>query len=101
MEINLTKGDGVINLDFHGEMTIYDAQQCKNVLLEALRLSEVVNLDLSDVSEIDTAGVQILTSLVQSAKKTNREVFISEPGQAFGAVIHLCNLGSDLGLASD
>jgi anti-anti-sigma factor len=101
MEINITKGDGAINLDFHGEMTIYDAQQCKNVLLEALKQCEVVSLDLSDVSEIDTAGVQILTSLVQSAKKMDREVFISESGQAFGAVIHLCNLGSDLGLTSD
>lgn len=43
-----------------GEMTVYRAAELKPVLLQAARDGAAPALDLSAVTEIDTAGVQLL-----------------------------------------
>ena len=49
-----------------GELTIYRADEIKSLLLAALAEPGDLELDLSGVSEIDTAGLQLL----MLAKKT-------------------------------
>lgn len=43
-----------------GEMTIYRAAELKQAFLVALATHSVLEVDLSGVTEIDTAGVQLL-----------------------------------------
>ena len=43
------------------ELTIYHAMDQKQQLLDALANSQALELDLSQVAEIDTAGLQLLT----------------------------------------
>ena len=47
-------------LEIAGEMTIYRAAELKALLLDAVDKQAQVDVDLSQVSEIDTAGVQLL-----------------------------------------
>lgn len=46
-----------------GELTIYTARELKDKLLMTLSMIEELELDLSEVSEIDAAGLQLLVML--------------------------------------
>jgi len=55
-------------LRVEGEMTIYRAHELKGMLLPAAASRDVLELDLSGVSDIDSAGLQLL----MLAKKVSR-----------------------------
>ncbi len=55
-------------LAIDGELTIYRAAELKPVLLGALNGHTAVEIDLSAVSEIDTAGVQLLMLAKRTAQ---------------------------------
>jgi anti-anti-sigma factor len=50
-----------------GELTIYTALEQKETLLTGLSATEELELDLSGVSEIDAAGLQLLVMIKQQA----------------------------------
>lgn len=50
-----------------GELTIYTALELKEKLLAGLAEAEELELDLSEVSEIDAAGLQLLVMIKQEA----------------------------------
>ena len=50
-------------------MTIYQAQAQKDLLLSALAGTDSLELDLSRVAEIDTAGLQILMLVKREAAR--------------------------------
>ena len=54
---------GVCRIAIAGEITIYSAVELKSKLLEAVGGSEVVECDLTDISDFDSAGVQLLEVL--------------------------------------
>ena len=65
-----------------GEMTIYNAVDTKKTLLESLHNYEEVGVDLSRISEIDTAGLQLLVLARREAAmlgKKLRLINISDP----------------------
>jgi len=45
---------------FEGDMTIYNAESFKQDLFAVIEKKKNVNVDLTDVSEFDTAGLQAL-----------------------------------------
>ncbi|NYE63992.1 anti-anti-sigma factor [Duganella sp. 1224] len=57
-----------------GEMTIYRAADLKVTVLEALRKTRVLDIDLSGVTELDTAGLQVLMLAKQTAAAEQREL---------------------------
>jgi anti-sigma B factor antagonist len=85
----------VLNLD--GELTIYRAAEIKQTLLAALDASAVVEVDLSKVSELDSAGVQLLMLAKQTATAANRELRLTAHSPAVLDVMDLLNLGSYFG----
>ena len=58
----------------HGAMTIYDAMAGKNALLDALSRSHELEIDLSGVTEIDTAGIQLFVMLKRAALSAQKQV---------------------------
>lgn len=58
MTCEVEKQDGVIRI--RGELTVYEAALVKDELFEALQGEANVCIDLSGVSEVDTAGLQVL-----------------------------------------
>lgn len=55
-------------LRLDGECTIYRAAELKPLLLQALRPGATLALDLAEISEIDTAGVQLLLLAQREAR---------------------------------
>lgn len=55
-----TTTDGAVHLIFDGPMTIYNAGEVKKQLMSSLQNASILELDLSHVGEMDTAGFQLL-----------------------------------------
>ena len=79
------------------DMTIYNALDQKQELLDALSISDDVELDLSQVGEIDTAGLQLLILLKKEAQRIGKRVIIVAHSQPVRSLIDFCNLAADLG----
>jgi anti-anti-sigma factor len=58
MSCEVEKRDGVIHV--RGEMTIYGAAALKDSLFAALDGGSDIVIDLAEVSEVDTTGIQLL-----------------------------------------
>jgi anti-anti-sigma factor len=79
------------------DLTIYHALDQKNILLDALSTTDDLELDLLRISEIDTAGLQLLILLKKEAQRTGKQVSIVAHSQAVRSVIDFCNLATELG----
>lgn len=93
MTINVTDKDGVVHIAIQGEMTIYTAMAQKNKLVEYLKPDIELHLDLSAVSEIDSAGLQLLLWLKQEVAELN----LIQHSRAVVDVFELLNLASHFG----
>ena len=82
-----------------GEMTIYTCGQLKPLLLAELAAHpDAIRLDLSQVVELDTAGLQLLMTARRFATEAGRDLKITQPSQVVADVLELCKLDSQWGL---
>ena len=65
-----------------GELSVAGASELKNVLLEALETGEPAVADLSAVSAIDLAGLQLLCSAHRTFRGRESSFEVSERSQA-------------------
>ena len=79
------------------DLTIYHALEQKHRLLDALSSADELELDLMQVGDIDTAGLQLLILLKKDAQRTGKRLAIVAHSQAVRAVIDFCNLAAELG----
>jgi anti-anti-sigma factor len=78
-------------------MTIYNAALQKTMLLEALSDCQELNLDLSQVSEMDTAGFQVLLLVKRESLKANKTVRLSAHSKSVTGLLDLYNMASYFG----
>ncbi|MFT3931949.1 MAG: STAS domain-containing protein [Spongiibacteraceae bacterium] len=79
-----------------GELTIYTAAEMKEKFGGLLN-SEAIEIDLAQVSEIDTAGLQLLLLLQRECAKTNKSLVFSNPSEAVLSCWNMCNLKENFG----
>lgn len=79
------------------DLTIYHALEQKQLLLDALAATGELELNLAQVSEIDTAGLQLLVLLKREAQRAGKQVRIVAHSQAVSSVIDFCNMAADFG----
>ena len=75
-------------------MTIYNAAAQKHILLDALADCDELNLDLSGVSEMDTAGFQLLLLIKLEALKANKTVRLTAHSKTVTEMLDLYNMAS-------
>jgi anti-sigma B factor antagonist len=89
-------------LAIEGEMTIYRALELKDVLLGALRAAGAagaeLRLDLGRVSEIDSAGVQLLMLVKHLAQSHGQVVRLTAISPAVRSVAEVLCLEEELGI---
>jgi len=61
-------------LVLEGEVSIYQAQEIRERLQNALDQFAVIELDLSGVTELDTAGFQLLAQMKRDCNKAGKEL---------------------------
>lgn len=60
MPINVTMEKDDCKMQIEGEMTIFAAQELKDSMLPPLLRARITEIDLSQVTEIDSAGLQLM-----------------------------------------
>src|SRR3954464_14037954 len=84
--------DDVLRIAIEGEMTIYRAADLKLTVLEALRKTRVLEIDLSGVTELDTAGLQVLMLAKQTASAEQRELRLLQHSPAVVEIFEMLDL---------
>ena len=88
---------GHCNMNINENMTIYNATAQKQRLLEALGNCQELDLDLSQVSEMDTAGFQVLLLAKREALKANKTVRLTAHSKVVTELLDLYNMASYFG----
>lgn len=89
--------DDIQRLSLDGELTIYRAADLKVTVLAALRQARVLELDLSGVTELDTAGLQVLMLAKQAAAADQRELRLVQHSPAVVEIFEMLDLGAFFG----
>ena len=88
----MTSASNVIALE--GELTIYRAAELKPLLLAALPGTGPLELDLAEVTEVDTAGLQLLMMLRREAQALGRARHLRSPSLAMVEAFELLDLAA-------
>ena len=89
--------DDVTRIAIDGEMTIYRAADLKLLLLESLRKTQVLEVELSGVTELDTAGLQVLMMTKQTARADQRVLRLMRHSPAVVEIFEMLDLGAFFG----
>jgi anti-anti-sigma factor len=84
-------------LKFEGELTIYHAAEAKLRLQEELSADPALEVDLSGIEEMDTAGAQVLLWLKREGLARGQAIPFTHHSPAVLDVIDLLNLAGVFG----
>lgn len=100
-----SENGGPGDLAIEGEMTIYRALELKDLLLGALRAAGAagaeLRIDLARVSEIDSAGVQLLMLVKHLGASHGQAVRLTAISPAVRSVAEVLCLEDELGIARE
>lgn len=88
------KKTAATKLALEGELTIYVAAELKEKIAAALQAQQPLEIDLSQIGEIDTAGIQLLLLAKREADARELQIVFAQPSQAVLDAWQLCNLGA-------
>jgi len=88
IEVKKKRG-GVCHITIEGDMTIYTAAEMKQELLSATDKCKRIEMDLSGISELDSAGFQLLLQLKRMGKSDDIEVLLESHSPAVLDVLNL------------
>ncbi|MDX9995117.1 MAG: STAS domain-containing protein [Rhodocyclaceae bacterium] len=89
--------DGALHLILDGPMTIYNAAEIKAQLLNGVQTANILELDLSHVGEIDTAGFQLLVMAKRESQRLEHTLRIIAHSPAVREVIDFYNMDAFFG----
>ncbi len=92
-----TTTDGAAHLILDGPMTIYNALEIKGQLMNGLQAAPIFELDLSHVSEMDTAGFQLLVLVKRESQRLGHALRIIAHSPAVREVIDFYNMDAFFG----
>jgi anti-anti-sigma factor len=84
--------DEINRIALDGELTIYRAADLKVSVLEALRKAQLLEIDLSGVTELDTAGLQVLMLAKQVAAAEQRTLRLVQHSPAVVEIFEMLDL---------
>lgn len=97
MNVVLNESGEQIYVSIDGELTIYGVAESKPLLLKALDTGLPIDIDLAAVTEIDTAGLQLMLMLKREAQRRQKQLVFSRHSTAVREVVELLNLVGVLG----
>lgn len=88
---------GSNRLAFLEDLTIYHAMEQKQQLMAALDVPGPLELDLSQVGEMDTAGLQLLILAKREAARLDKNLAIVAHSPVVRQTLDFCNLAAFFG----
>lgn len=71
-----------VNIETDTSLSIFNALKLHKKIVEAYKKYESIEIDLKDISECDTAGIQLLYSLKKSCLDAGKEISLTNPSDA-------------------
>jgi len=87
-----TTTEGAARITVDGDLTIYNAVEIKQRLIDAVQSTPALELDLSHVGEMDTAGFQLLALAKREAQRHDHVLRIVGHSPAVREVIEFFNM---------
>lgn len=93
MDVSRKHSKATTTLRLAGECTIYHAATAKDQLLgDSAGFDKTVKLDLEQVSELDTAGVQLLLMLRKAVQQAGGTLHLQATNETVDQVLQLLRL---------
>jgi anti-anti-sigma factor len=89
--------DSTAHFAIEGDMTIYRAAELKEIILMRINQAKEIEIDLSQVTEIDSAGLQLLIAAKIEATINNKKLHFIGHSKPVQEVFDLCDLGEYFG----
>lgn len=89
--------DGVCLARIDGDMTIYTARACRDLLLPCLQHLQscaALDIDLSGVTEVDSAGIQLLIQARRHGAQLGKPVRLLKPSAALQVMFALYRINA-------
>jgi anti-anti-sigma factor len=97
MDVTVVNDNGICRIGIDGEMTIYSAAQTKESMLAAMAECSEIEMNLAHVSEIDSAGLQLLALAKREASESGKPLHFVAHSKAVLDMLDLCNLAGVFG----
>ncbi|CAH1195743.1 Anti-sigma factor antagonist [Candidatus Nitrotoga sp. BS] len=97
MPISSRNNNGQSLLHIEGDMTIYTAADMKDELMNHIAQPCDREIDLSEVSEMDSAGLQILILAKRDSERHGTSLRLTGHSRAVLDVLDMCNLAPYFG----
>ncbi len=98
MSVSAERNGGTVRIRIGGAMTIYDAAGIKKNLEAHLFSADEAEMDLSEVSEIDTAGLQLLILAKKESLNARRRLMFIASSAAVDGLAALYGVKEFIGL---
>ena len=87
----------VTRIEIRGEFNIFTATALRQQMLDALEQTGDVEVDLSGVNEIDSAGIQLMLAAKREAALRNKGLRFAGHSREVYDVLELCDVTGQLG----
>lgn len=92
MSIRIENENGIAKVFVNSDLTIYTANDFKQHLVALLEGNEILDVNLKNVGEIDTAGFQMLLLIKREAERLNKRLHLSEASLVAHEIMELLNI---------
>ena len=79
-------------------LSIYEVEEFRELFIDTLKENQSLRIDMQEIEKIDMAGIELLISLVHSAKALSKEVEFIHLQESVMQDISLLHLQEALGL---
>lgn len=97
MMIHISTAKGLRRLQVEGDINIYSASEFKRQLMDQLGAAPAIEINLSQVGEMDTAGFQVLYLAKRDAAKNGKVLHLVSHSAAVLEVMDLYNMAAYFG----
>ena len=96
MEITTTQAQGTSIVKIEGDLLIGCVAQAKPTIVAAFAASDRVLLDLSNLAECDTAGIQLLLMARASARSQRKSLSVTAHSKSFQSTLERIGIPADV-----
>ncbi len=76
------KQSKIKNIEIDTSLSIFNAATIHKKITEAYRKYDSIEIDLKEITDCDTAGIQLLCSLKKSCLDAGKEITLTNPSNA-------------------
>jgi anti-anti-sigma regulatory factor len=84
------------NREIGSSLTVYNIAELHVKFQELINNADRIDIDLSNITDCDTSGIQLLYSLKKSCLEKNKEISITNPSAAVNEALNRISITWDV-----